>query len=125
MSIYTFNLILNGNSNMSSGARASGQQASQVKINITPVGAAPNLYVRVKGALQEVPPDFTVATDNWEYVAVVDNDSANLISGSTGVIVNQTRPLSLVVAGGTFYWFTVEIFNYVSGTVNITATVVQ
>lgn len=76
------------------------------------------LSVRVKGSLQQEPPDFTSAAtlDNeWSYIQLKDDFSDGFLDGNVGYVFDENGVTSLELNTSVLTWVAVEVFNYTSG----------
>lgn len=89
-------------------------------IAISMVGTDTAVFsVRVKGSLQQEPPDFTTAStigNQWSYIQLKDDIADGYLNGDEGVVFDADDTVSLELNTSVLTWVTVEVFNYTSGT---------
>lgn len=107
-----------GANGTSAVANVSARDFQNIAISMIGTGGS-SFSVRVKGSLQQEPPDFTspATIDNqWSYIQLKDDIADGYLEGNEGVIFDEDDTVSLELNTSVLTWVAVEVFNYVSGT---------
>jgi hypothetical protein len=76
---------------------------------------------RFKASDADARPDFTAAstaTNPWNYVQVVNDDTGSAVTGSTGVVISANGNGQFSVNTNNIKWLCIHIETYVSGTLD-------
>jgi len=90
--------------------------------------STPTMTIKVQGSMQTVCPDFNAdqsSTNRWDYVEVIDSNSATAIDGDTGVACSGTADNRLFEANvSVLEWISVVITAFTAGTLDVRIKVI-
>lgn len=103
---------------ISTNANVSARDFQNIGVYLIGTGTAA-FSVRVRGSMQDVPPNFSSAStigNEWAYIQLKNAMTNTYYNGDTGYTfaANETVQLELNVAGLT--WVSVEMFSHATGT---------
>ena len=94
--------------------------------------ASSTATVKVQGSLSTTAPDFSASrttTNHWDYLAVYDYETANLIEGGTGIVYSTVSAedscRNILVNTDHLVWLNCEITAISAGSVTATAFAAQ
>lgn len=106
---------------VSDNASVSARDFQNIALSV--VGSDTAVFsVRVRGSLQDLPPDFTspsIVGNEWDYIQLKNDKTNAYYNGDVGYVfaADGTVQLELNVSGLT--WVAVEVFSYTSGTATV------
>ena len=107
---------------VSAPAQVSARDFRNISLSlvVTDTGGSSALSVRVRGSLQDAPPDFTVAstaTNEWSYVQLKNMATNAYEDGATGLAITLAGTYALELNTDILTWVAMEVFSRTNGQV--------